>query len=140
LNVSVVDASVAAKWLVLEPFREQALDLLIRHLDRRLQLIAPDHLWVELPRLLQRKVERGQFPRDAAKEGLRAIAGFRIGTFEAQQLWEDAFEIALDNRQTVYDAIYVVLALHVSGELITADQRLVNALGDRFPVRWLGTI
>ena len=35
-------------------------------------------------------------------------------------------------------ALYVAVALATKTELITADERLVNALGSRFPVRWLG--
>jgi predicted nucleic acid-binding protein len=36
------------------------------------------------------------------------------------------------------DSLYVALAVTTKTELITAGERLVNALGTRFPVRWLG--
>jgi predicted nucleic acid-binding protein len=47
--------------------------------------------------------------------------------------------IALDFDRTVYDSAYIALAVATGSELITADERLVNALGSRFPVRWLGS-
>ena len=47
-------------------------------------------------------------------------------------------EIAVDFDRTFYDSTYVALAVATGTELITADERLVNALGSRFPVRWLG--
>jgi len=36
------------------------------------------------------------------------------------------------------DLTIVALAEEAGCEMITADERLVNALGSRFPVRWLG--
>jgi predicted nucleic acid-binding protein len=50
----------------------------------------------------------------------------------------EACKIAVDFDRTVYDSTYVALAVATGAELMTADERLVNALGSRFPVRWLG--
>ena len=41
---------------------------------------------------------------------------------------EPAFEIALDSGWTVYDSIYVVLATALDCKLVTADNKLFNAL------------
>jgi predicted nucleic acid-binding protein len=40
--------------------------------------------------------------------------------------------------RTVYEAVYVALAVVSNAPLLTADERLANALAARFPVRWLG--
>jgi len=40
----------------------------------------------------------------------------------------------------VYDSIYVALALETGGKLVTADEKLVNAVGARLPIIWLGAI
>jgi predicted nucleic acid-binding protein len=50
-----------------------------------------------------------------------------------------AFQIAVDYDRSFYDSLYVALALTAKTQLITADERLVKALGSRFPIRWLGT-
>jgi predicted nucleic acid-binding protein len=42
--------------------------------------------------------------------------------------------------RTVYDSMYVTLAVISGAPLITADERLANALASRFPVRWLGSM
>jgi predicted nucleic acid-binding protein len=49
-----------------------------------------------------------------------------------------ALRIAVTFERSFYDSLYVALAMSTKTELITADERLVNALGSRFPVRWLG--
>jgi predicted nucleic acid-binding protein len=55
-------------------------------------------------------------------------------------LLKDAFALAAAHERTVYDCVYVALALQYGCEFLTADERLVNALGSRFPVRWLGAL
>ncbi|ETW98353.1 type II toxin-antitoxin system VapC family toxin [Candidatus Entotheonella palauensis] len=42
---------------------------------------------------------------------------------------EPALEIALDTGRTVYDSCYLALAMLMESSLVTADQRLFNALG-----------
>jgi predicted nucleic acid-binding protein len=42
--------------------------------------------------------------------------------------------------RTVYDCLYVVLAVHSKAQLITADERLANSLAAHFPVKWLGAL
>jgi predicted nucleic acid-binding protein len=53
-------------------------------------------------------------------------------------LIEKAFEIATACGRTVYDSLYVALAVHSKAPLVTADEKLANALAARFPVKWLG--
>ncbi len=42
--------------------------------------------------------------------------------------------------RSVYDSIYLALAVESAGQLVTADERLVNAVAGRLPVIWLGAI
>lgn len=40
--------------------------------------------------------------------------------------------------RSVYESIYLALALETGGKLVTADEKLVNAAG--LPVIWLGAL
>jgi predicted nucleic acid-binding protein len=55
-------------------------------------------------------------------------------------LLKDAFAISAASGRTVYDAMYVALAIVSNAPLVTADERLANALAARYPVRWLGSL
>jgi predicted nucleic acid-binding protein len=41
---------------------------------------------------------------------------------------------------SVYDSLYVALAVQAKTEFVTADERLADALAARLPVKWLGAI
>jgi predicted nucleic acid-binding protein len=49
-----------------------------------------------------------------------------------------AFAIANTYGRTVYDSLYVALAVMAKAEMVTADERLANALAAHLPVKWIG--
>jgi predicted nucleic acid-binding protein len=65
---------------------------------------------------------------------------YGLPTVNAHELMDDALAIALATGRTVYDAIYVALAVRKKCQLVTADERLVNALATHWPVKWLGVL
>jgi predicted nucleic acid-binding protein len=48
--------------------------------------------------------------------------------------------IATAFQRTVYDALYVALAVTSKAQFVTADERLANAMAAHLPVKWLGSI
>ena len=59
-----------------------------------------------------------------------------------ESVFDDALALAFQHGCTVYDALYVALALQQGCRLVTADERLVNSLRASFdgsPV-WLGDL
>jgi len=69
---------------------------------------------------------------------VRYFTALAIQTIPTSDLLVQALQIAVVCDRTFYDSLYVALAVATKTELVTADERLVNALGSRFPVRWLG--
>ena len=141
MRTCVVDASVAAKWLLPaagEGLLDQANHLLALHVRRELQLLAPDLIGAEIGNVLWKAVRRNRIRHAEAANSLRRFTDLAIQIVPASDLLVQALQIAVTCDRSFYDSLYVALALTTKTELITADERLVNALGSRFPVRWLG--
>jgi predicted nucleic acid-binding protein len=137
----VLDASVAAKWLLPaanEDLLDQANRLAALHVKRELQLLAPDLIEAEIGNVLWKAVRRNRISQANAQESMRAFVALEIATIPTSDLLKHALQIAMAWDRSFYDSLYVALAVSAGAELITADERLVNALGSRFPVRWLG--
>ena len=141
MTICVVDANVAAKWLLPaagEGLLDQAIRLVALHVRRELQLLAPDLIEAEIGNVLWKAVRRNRISQPEAENSLRRFTALAIQIVPTSNLLGQALQIALACNRSVYDSLYVALALATKTELITADERLVNALGSRFPVRWLG--
>jgi predicted nucleic acid-binding protein len=63
-----------------------------------------------------------------------------FASVRSPELLPEALTIAVAFGRTVYDSLYLALANTLKCEVITADERLVNALAAHFPVKWLGTL
>jgi predicted nucleic acid-binding protein len=143
LNAFVVDASVAAKWVLPgagEPFRDEALRLLKQWLDGKVRLIVPDFFWVELTNVLWKAVRRGRCTKDTAVAALATMLDYQIPTVPSLNLLNLALQKGVQHGQSVYDSLYVVLAVEAAAQLVTADEKLANALAAHLPVTWLGAI
>ena len=141
MTACVVDASVAAKWLLPaagEDLIVQANRLLASHVKHTLHLIAPDLILSEIGNVLVKAVRRGRISHADAEHSLRRFSDLDLEIVPADNLLVKALQIAATGNRSFYDSLYVALALDAKIELITADERLVNALGSRFPIRWLG--
>lgn len=125
-NLVVIDASVAVKWFHEEPDTPQAEALEKRIARGEIRALAPSLLFYEVANALVFK---------AGSELTEIIAAYNILTglpFQIVEvvhtLLEDAIRIAHHHRISVYDAIYVALALFSGAVLVTADKKLVDAM------------
>lgn len=137
----VLDASVAVKWFLRGPsetLAEESIALLRDYVNGRLSLTVPDLFWAEVGNILWKAVKQARITADGAMDSIDTLRSFGIAGVSNSRLLEDAFAIATAFDRSVYDALYVALAVAEGAPLITADERLVNALGSRFPVKWLG--
>jgi predicted nucleic acid-binding protein len=139
----VLDASVAAKWFLPrrhETLVDESLLILERFTAGHIGLSVPDLFWPEMGNILWKSVRLGRMSTESADRAIELLAGLKIPTSSSLPLLRDAFVIAVTSRRTVYDSMYVALAVASGRLLVTADERLANALGAYFPVRWLGAV
>lgn len=143
MSVLVVDASVAVKWIlppVREPLSREAADLLERYSRNEVQFIVPDLFWSECGNVFCKAARQGRFTVEAAENAVISLMSLHFPTVPSKSLLDQALLIAINFERTLYDALYVALAIKVRGQLVTADERLANALASRLPVKWLGAI
>jgi predicted nucleic acid-binding protein len=141
VNTFVVDASVAAKWFlpsVNETLVDEAVQLLTDYAEDKVRFIVPDIFWAEFGNILWKAVRQGRWLRNAAENAVSSLREQRLPTTPSKDLLTEALNIALTFDRTVYDSLYVALAWTRGSELITADERLANALAAHMPVKWLG--
>jgi len=137
----VLDASVAAKWMLpakSELLRAEAFRLLDAYEAAEVSLLVPDIFWSECGNIVWKAVRQGRLPRTDAESAIQLLSNRRIPTISCSQLLPEALAIALNFSRSVYDSLYVSLAVQSKNELITADEKLANAMAAQFPVKWLG--
>lgn len=124
MTTAVIDSSVAVKWFVPEVLSEEAAHLL----DGSWELFAPGLLFPECGNTLWKKVGRGELTLEEVRAILAALGRVPLTVVSSCVLVDAALEIAVAHQRSVYDSLYVALAVARDCALITADDRLVNAL------------
>ena len=133
----VVDASVAVKWLLTdEDDTAAAVDLLRQQREGSLRLLAPRQIEVEVVNALRKAALAGRITTSEAGAGLdlwftRAPASLHL--VENRRLLRPALRESLRWGVSLFDALYVSLAVIADTRLITGDRRLLRAGSDLAP-------
>jgi predicted nucleic acid-binding protein len=124
VSVFVVDASVVIKWFIPESHSTAARRLLqLPH-----ELVAPDLLFAETANTIWKKVRRRELSVADGRQLVADLGQINVETVSCRAVAEDAYALANVTGQTVYDSMYVALALRLNTRTITADERLEAAL------------
>jgi len=126
MKTVVVDASVAAKWF----FPEEHSQAAKRLFSRRCQLIAPDLLAAEFGNLTWKRVRRRELTPDDASSLILDFFRLPLSLISSGPLLPIALDMAIDTGCSVYDCLYLALALNQDAVLVTADQRFANTLAN----------
>lgn len=122
----VVDASVGIKWFVPEVHAEAARCLLSTDHN----LLVPDIFFPEIGNILWKRVRRSEDSPERAKAVLAAFEVLSLDVYDSQSLMPFALDIAIQRDRTVYDSLYLALAILNQCSMVTADLRLFNALAN----------
>ena len=121
-RAAVVDASVALKWVLPEEGSEAAANL------RDTALHAPQLLLVECGNALWARVRRDLISADEARACFDLLSTAPVTLAPDGRLMPLALELALEIDQTVYDCLYLALAVERDAALVTADRRFCDAV------------
>lgn len=124
MSTLVIDASVAIKWFLPEPYSINA----IRLLDAGHELAAPDLIFPECGNVLWKKWLRQELEPDVIPVLLGDLCRMNVRIVPTFSLTDEASRIAVTWRRSFYDSIYIALAAACNGRMITADEKLCNAL------------
>jgi predicted nucleic acid-binding protein len=123
MRSAVIDASVAAKWVVEEAHSAQAalaLNFESRH--------APAHWLAEAANVLWAKVFRGNLAAADAEERVAVLLRAPVIAAPLEGLVPRAFAIGVARGVTIYDALYVALAEKYDIPMVSADAKLIRRL------------
>lgn len=134
MSAIIVDASVGVKWFVPEVHAAEARQW--RHGPDELH--APAFFFdLEIASILWKKIRRAEITRGDADLILGQLLTVPVTRHADAPLLTPAFDLADRTQRTVYDCLYLALAVQLGGRMLTADQRLFNGLAG---TPWAGTI
>jgi predicted nucleic acid-binding protein len=128
----VVDASVAAKWLMPEPDSDKAEALLLRWQRKSIDLAAPRMISIEIANVLWKRAFRGLISPIRAARLYDDFDRLGLPLESTDGLVAPALELALQYGHSVYDGLYLVLALNLGWDLMTSDERLYRKVSPAF--------
>ncbi len=96
----VVDASVAAKWLVAEVLSAKALEVV----QPENELVVPELFWPEVGNILWKKARAGELPAAEAANRFEDLLSMGLRTVSTVVLARAALAAALATGRTVYDS------------------------------------
>jgi predicted nucleic acid-binding protein len=144
LSPVVIDASVGVKWYFTEPDGEPLAteaDLLLQsYLENHIRILVPDLFYAEFANVFWKAERQGRMTTRRVEAALESVLKLPLEVTPTVDVVREASVIARKYDRTVYDSIYLALAVRTGYHLITADNRLVSAVGNSLPVFWLGSV
>jgi len=130
----VVDASVAAKWVLPEDGADKAA--ILRHEPD--DFIAPSLIVAEIGNAVWKRVIGKELSTADALQAHEIAISLLGRLVPLEELGARATEIAIELRHPIYDCFYLALAERENTTLVTSDPRLLRATRDaKFKMRKL---
>jgi predicted nucleic acid-binding protein len=134
LKVYVVDASVAARFLLAEELSDKAELLLQRFHDDAVELKAPGLVRYEVGNTLWKAVKQRMINAHEASQKFSHFIKLKVDCVELdEQECVDALAWALKNDTTYYDSVYVKASEKTGATLLTADDAFYERASKEVP-------
>lgn len=129
----LVDASVVVKWALDEPGRRKSLALLDAYEADQVDLIAPRVLPEEVASALSKRCRRRLMTRAQAETAFQFIEQRMPFLIHDARLVNEALSLSIQRHLSVWDCLYLALAIRYRCDLVTADQRFHRAVKPHYP-------
>lgn len=143
-DITILDASVAAKWFLkdeLETHTEEAEELLLRLLAEDIELYAPRVIYYEVCQLLNKACRQSvpstrtsRLSKDQAIQSAREFLALPIHILDTtEEEYIEALEVAVDSSKGHADMTYIKLAERLGCQWCTSDYKVLNDVPSTFP-------
>jgi predicted nucleic acid-binding protein len=133
MSDTVVDSSVAAKWILPEADSAQADRLIAEVALKGERLVVLDLALIEVANAIWKLHHRSLATLDEARQFLDKLLRIPVHLESAKRLLKPSLEIAAKYDRAVYDALFVALCQDLGLQGVTADEPLHNAVHSDFP-------
>jgi predicted nucleic acid-binding protein len=130
----VVDSSIALKWFLPEADSSIARRILEGYQMGDVVLYAPDLIFAEFANVLWKRQRFQGLLAEDAEAILQAFGQLAVTSIPSERLIHAALKLATRHERTVYDMLYVALAVQEACPFVTADHKLFNALSSHYKV------
>ncbi|HEX6898023.1 MAG TPA: type II toxin-antitoxin system VapC family toxin [Bryobacteraceae bacterium] len=132
---------MAAEWVLPhEPLTVHADALLRGYTEGRVSLVVPDLFFAEFGNVLWKAEQSGRCDARVIDTAIAKMLAHEFRSFKTSPLLGAALQIVRAYRQPVYDSIYIALAVETNSEMISSDQKLVNAAHGESPMAGGGSL
>ncbi len=129
----VVDSSIVFKWFVAEDDSDIAHSILEAWQQKNLKCHAPEWMLAEVGNILWKRQRRAEITAQFASDCLNDVNALPLEWAGSRCLLPAALILAMTHGRTVYDSIYLALAIRLGCPFVTADDRLANAVAPHIP-------
>ena len=133
MSDTVVDSSVAAKWILAEADSDHAERLITKIAQNGERLIVLDLAFVEVANAIWKRYHRSLATLDETRQSLDDLLLSPVVVEPANRLLKPALEVAINYHRAVYDALFVALCQDLGLHGVTADEPLFNVIHPDFP-------
>ena len=124
MSLHIIDASVAVQWFLPEKFSDAAGRLR----KKENELYVPAFFFVEMHSVILKYVRRKEITAETAGQIRTALIHHPFLIHSDRTLLDLAYQIANQSGCSLYDGLYLALAVNLGAQMVTADRRLYNNL------------
>ncbi len=128
--IGVIDTSALIRLFVPDGPIPDGLEEFFQGVERGRNIaIAPELIMVESANVINKKRSIGEISEEESRQLLLDILSMPIRLFPHRPLIQPSFELAVEYELTVYDALFLALAIEQGAIVFSSDETIVKVAG-----------